>query len=397
MRDARTPTAALPLLAYGFRPFFLLSGASAALLVAAWVGMLFVGLPLPLGVNPVAWHAHEMLFGVVPAAIAGFLLTAVPNWTGATPLAGRGLLALLALWLAGRVAMGIGAWLPDVLVAVVDVAFLAALAAYLARVLLRHGNHRNLILPALLLVLALANLGSHLGFAGVWPSGTRITQVLALDLLAVLMLVVGGRITPAFTANWLRQRGLDASRVVTSPTLDRVALISAALVVAADLISAWPAAGALTAALAALANGYRLWLWRGWLTAREPLLWVLHLGIGWIVLALALKALTPLLALPAGVWMHALGAGAVGTLLLGVMTRVALGHTGRALRLPRGAVSIYLLVVLAGLARLGAALHPGEYRTLLVLTAIAWVSAFVLFLAWFVPVLARARPDGRPG
>lgn len=398
MRDAHAPTAApLALLAYGFRPFFLLSGASAALLVAAWVGMLFAGLPLPLGVSPVAWHAHEMLFGVVPAAIAGFLLTAVPNWTGATPLAGRGLLALLALWLAGRVAMSAGAWLPDALVALIDVAFLTVLAAYLARVLLRHGNHRNLILPAVLLALALANLGSHLGFAGLWPSGTHITQVLALDLLAVLMLVVGGRITPAFTANWLRQRGLDASRVVTSPALDRVALISAALVVAADLIVAWPAAGALAAALAALANGYRLWLWRGWLTAPEPLLWVLHLGIGWIVLALALKALTPLLALPTSVWMHALGAGAVGTLLLGVMTRVALGHTGRALRLPRGAVSIYLLVVLAGLARLGAALHPGEYRALLVLTAIAWVSAFVLFLAWFTPVLARARPDGRPG
>lgn len=324
-------------LAYGFRPFFLLTGASAALLVAAWIGVLFAGLPLPIGVSPVAWHAHEMLFGVVPAAIAGFLLTAMPNWTGAAPLTGRGLLALLVLWLAGRLAMAAGAWLPALLVAIVDLGFLAVLAAYLAQVLLRHGNRRNLVLVALLLALAFANLAGHLDYAGLWPSGARIGQVLALDLLAVLMLVIGGRITPAFTANWLRQQGRDPSCVVTSPTLDQVALISAALVVVADLLTAWPAVGALAAGVAALANGYRLWSWRGWIAAREPLLWVLHVGIAWVVLALALKALTLVLALPASAWMHAMGTGAAGTLLLGVMTRVALGHTGRALRLPRGA------------------------------------------------------------
>lgn len=385
------------LLAYGFRPFFLLAGASAALLVAAWIGVLFAALPLPLGANPTAWHAHEMLFGVVPAAIAGFVLTAVPNWTGAAPLAGRGLCALLALWLAGRVAMGGGAWLPAMLVALVDVAFLTVLAGYIARVLLRHGNHRNLVLVALLLALAAANLCNHLAFAGMWPQGARVGQVLALDLLAVLMLVIGGRITPAFTANWLRQHGRDASCVVTSPALDRVALLSAALVVVADLITAWPVAGALAAALAALANGWRLCRWRGWIAAREPLLWVLHLGIAWVVLALALKGLTPLLALPTSVWMHAMGTGAAGTLLLGVMTRVALGHTGRALRLPPGAICIYLLVTLAAMARMAASLHPDAYRALLMLSAFAWIGAFVLFLVYFTPVLARPRPDGRAG
>ena len=389
--------AAPVLLAYGFRPFFLLCGASAALLIAAWMGVMFAGLALPLGVSPPAWHAHEMLFGVVPAAIAGFLLTAVPNWTGAAPLAGRGLGALLVLWLAGRIAMATGAWLPALLVAIADLAFLTVLAGYIARVLLRHGNHRNLVLPAVLLTLAFANLGSHLSFAGIWPAGTQFGQVLALDLIAVLMLVIGGRITPAFTANWLRQHGRDASCVVTSPVLDRVALLSAALVVVADLFTAWPAAGALTAGVAALANGWRLCRWRGWIATREPLLWVLHLGIAWVVIALALKALTPLLTLPASVWMHALGAGAAGTLLLGVMTRVALGHTGRALQLPRGAICIYLLVILAAMARLAASLHPDAYRALLMLSAFAWIGAFVLFLLYFTPVLARPRPDGRAG
>ena len=391
--NASPPT----LLAYGFRPFFLLTGASAVLLVAAWIGVLVAGLALPLGVNPIAWHAHEMLFALVPAAIAGFLLTAVPNWTGSAPLAGRALLALIVLWLIGRIAMATGAWWPASAVAIADLAFLPVLAAYLACVLLRHGNHRNLVLVALLLALACANLASHLAHTGVWPAGAHIGAVLALDLLAVLMLVIGGRITPAFTANWLRQQGRDASSVVTSPGLDRIALLSAALLVVADLITAWPAAGALAAGVAALANGYRLYRWRGWLAAREPLVWILHLGIAWVVLALALKAMTPVFALPASVWMHALGVGAVGTLLLGVMTRVALGHTGRALRLPRGAIAIYLLIQVAALARLAASLHPGEYRMLLVLTAATWIGAFVLFLAYFTPILARPRPDGRAG
>lgn len=195
-RNAATPV----LLAYAFRPFFLLTGAYGALLIAAWVAFLYAGLPLPLGIAPPAWHAHEMLIGLMPAAIAGFLLTAMCNWTGAAPLRGGGLLALLLLWAAGRLAMWFSASLPLWLVTAVDLAFLPAVAAYVGRVLLRHGNRRNLILSGILAAFALANLAMHLHYLGVWPRGQYVGELIALNLLAVIMIIIGGRITPAFTA-----------------------------------------------------------------------------------------------------------------------------------------------------------------------------------------------------
>lgn len=395
--NIRRPGSTPVLLAYPFRPFFLLTGLYGALLILAWGAFLFAGLPLPLGVNPAQWHGHEMLLGMVPATIAGFLLTAMTNWTGAAPLKGRGLLALVLLWGAGRVVMWASGLLPLWLVATVDLAFLPALAAYAGRVLLAHGNKRNLVLVALLGLLAAANLLMHLSFAGIWPAAGRLGEVLALDLIAVIMIVIGGRITPAFTANWLRFQGRDPSLVRLSARADRWAMVTALLMVPADLVTAAPWLGALVALAAALANGWRLWLWRGWLAAREPLLWVLHLGLAWVALALALKAATPLLELSASAWIHAMGTGAAGTLILGVMTRVALGHTGRPLSLPRGALAIYLAVLAAGLARLLAALNLMDQRLALVVAAVGWVSAFTMFLLLYWPILSRPRADGRPG
>lgn len=385
------------LLAYPFRPFFLLTGIYAALLVLAWIAFLLAGLPLPLGVNAAQWHAHEMLFGVVPAAIAGFLLTAMCNWTGAPPLQGRGLLALLLLWLAGRVALWTSGLLPLWLVALIDLSFLPALGAYAARVLRRYGNTRNLVLVGLLSLLAVSNLLMHLGFIGVWVQAARLGEVLALDLIAVIMIVIGGRITPAFTANWLRMQGRDPGVVRRSEQLDRYALLSALLMVPADLVPGLPALGAAAALSAGLVNGWRLWRWRGWHAAAEPLLWILHLGLAWVVLGLLLKAATPWLGLNPSAWMHALGTGAIGTLVLGVMTRVAMGHTGRALRLPRGAIVIYLAILLAGLARLATALNLTDYRLALSVAALGWVVAFGLFAIMYWPILSRPRADGRPG
>ncbi len=389
----RTPV----LLAFPFRPFFLLTAFYGALLVGAWGAFLLAGLPLPLGVNPAQWHSHELLFGMVPAAIAGFLLTAICNWTGAPPLRGRALLALVLLWLAGRVAMWFSAMIPLLLVAVVDLAFLPVLAIYAARVLTRAGNRGNLPLAAMIGVLALGNLAMHLGFNGVAPSAGRIGEILAMDVIAVIMLVIGGRITPAFTANWLRMSGRDPAVVQRDQRLDAWVMASALLMVPADLVTGLPWLGGIVALAAASIAGWRLVRWRGWHARAEPLLWILHLGIAWVVIALLIKGVTPFLALPFTAWMHALGAGAMGTLILGVMTRVALGHTGRTLKLPTGGSWIYALVTIAAVMRLVAAFGFGDYRTLISLSAAAWAAAFILFLGLYWSILSRPRADGRPG
>lgn len=385
------------LLAFAFRPFFLLTALYAAGLVAAWVAFLFGGLPLPLGVNPIQWHAHELLFGMVSAAIAGFLLTAMCNWTGASPLKGGGLLALILLWTAGRAAMWLSGWLPLWLVAAIDLAFLPAMAAYVARVLLRHGNYRNLVLVALLSLLTGANLLMHLGFSRPWLGGGRLGEVLALDLIATLMVVIGGRITPAFTANWLRMQGKDPTQVRRSEALDRAAFWSMVAILPVDLAMPFPVLTSLMALFAALVNGWRLHAWRGWKASGEPLIWILHFAMAWIVVALLLKAMTPWLALSPSVWMHAMGAGAGGTLILGVMTRVAVGHTGRPMRLPRLAIWIYIAVITAGAVRVIAAFVPQLAYPALTVSAVAWVVAFLLFVLIYWPILSRPRADGRPG
>ena len=384
------------LLAYPFRPFFLLTGVYGAVLVLVWIGILFGHVRLPLAIAATQWHGHEMIFGLVPAAIAGFLLTALTAWTGALPLRGPGLLALVLLWLAGRVAMWLSGLLPLWLVALVDLAFLPAMAIYVTRVLLAFGNRRNTLLVVMLGLLTVANALMHASFLG-WLSIGRLDEVLALNLITVIVVVIAGRITPAFTGNWLRLNGGDPARVHQSATLDKLTVAATVAMVPADLVTGWPAVGGAVALLAAFANGLRLSGWGGIHALREPLLWVLHLGYAFLVVALFLKGLTPFVdGLMDTAWLHALGVGAIGILILGVMTRVSLGHTGRPLKLPRGAVLIYFAIVLSALGRLWAALG-GDYRGGLMVAAVAWAVAFALFTVLYWPVLSRPRVDGRPG
>ncbi|MDY6941703.1 MAG: NnrS family protein [Pseudomonadota bacterium] len=385
------------LLGYPFRPFFLLTALYALVLIIAWVLFLFAGLPLPLDSNPLQWHAHEMLFGVIPAAIAGFVLTAMCNWTGAQPLRGGPLLLLLASWLAGRVVMWGAGFLPGWLVAAVDLAFLSVVAGYVAHVLVRFGNRRNHVLVWLLVLLASANLLMHLGFLDLWPAASRLGEVLALDVIALFLVVIGGRITPAFTANWLRMQGRASDRVVHSESLDRVVFWVTMGMVPADFAIGTPELGAAVALAAAVVNGWRIYWWRGWQAASEPLLWILHVGMAWIVLALWLKGLTPWFELPPSVWMHTMGVGAIGTMILGVMTRVGLGHTGRILQLPRFAVWIYVAILMAAPLRLMAVLMPALATFGIVTSALAWTVAFGLFLVVYWPILSQPRADGRPG
>lgn len=386
------------ILAYGFRPFFLLTGIYGALVVLGWLAYLFGGWPLPLGWSPFKWHSHEMLYGFVPAAIAGFMLTAITNWTGARPLDGGRLLALVLLWGAGRVAFWTAGWLPMMLVAAIDLAFLPVLALYVARVILAYGNKRNLIMVAVLALLSLGNLLMHIGFITGKTAWLNAGELLGFNLILLLMAVIGGRIIPAFSANWLRLQGADPALVTRSALTDRLALGSLAVLLLLDL---FPVPVVLTAALALLTagvHGVRLVQWAGWRTAAEPLLWILHLAYFWVVLALLLRGLAPFVpGITDSLWQHTAGVGATGILILGVMTRVVMGHTGRPLKLVRFGSIIYLAIIAAALLRMAAALQWLDYRLGVTLSGVAWILAFSLFVVLYWPILTQARADGRPG
>lgn len=383
--------------AYGFRPFFLAVALGGVVLVPLWAGHFSFGVPLATDWPPVLWHGHELLFGFVAAAIAGFLLIAVPSWTGQRGFAGMPLVLLSAIWLLGRLAAGTSASWPFALVAVADLAFLPALAALLAWPLVRERN-RNTPLLLVLLALWLGNVAFHLGL---WRNDAdllRRSLLAGIDLVLLLITVIGGRITPSFTATALRQRGIEGA-VRASKGLTVLAVTLMVLVTATDV--AWPAsalAGWL-AAVAAAAQVARLAQWRGWRVRNEPVLWILHLAYLWMPVGLALKALSLLAAVPAAAsWLHALTVGAISTMILGVMTRVSLGHTGRPLRLHPLVTGAYLLLSAAALARIvGAWLPAFGYAPAIAVSAALWAAAFALFLWVYAPILVTPRADGKPG
>jgi len=381
--------------AAGFRPFFASCALYAVILMTGWVGVFTFGWHVA-GSQPVNWHAHEMIHGVVAAAIAGFLLTAVPKWTGTRPVDGAGLLALWLLWVAGR----IGFWVADTggpgmagrFVEAVDLLFLPALAVAVAWPILKTGNRRNLLIVLVLAALFASNL-----MQGFIPLAQR-ANILALDLVLLLMVVIGGRIGPAFTRNWLAREGLNAEAVQVHPWLDRLALSLVVLLAIASL-SGLPAKVVGTIALAgALANLARLLEWQGWRAWRDPLVWVLHLGYAWIVIALFLRGIAGhTFALPGNAWIHALGVGAMGTLVLGVMSRATLGHTGRELRLPTGGWAMFALVTVAAVARTGNAIGWFDHNVSLSVAGLAWIAAFAIFGLLFFSKLLQPRADGQPG
>ena len=376
--------------AYPFRIFFLSAAALAVLVVPAWLALLMHPAPAPLAFAPLHWHQHEMLFGFLHAAIAGFLLTAVCNWTGTERLHGAPLAALWLVWLLGRVAMAAGAGAPGWLAHGIDLAFLPLVMLDAGRRIWHARQQRQLILLAVLAALWAMELGFHLEPAGPYARGALLAAML-------LMLVIGGRITPAFSGNWLRSRGGDPARIEVKPWLERLTLGAVAAVLVTQLIRAPAGMAALAAALAAAASLVRLGFWRGWLVREEPLLWILHLALAWIPVALLLLAASELGYVPSTAWVHAAGAGAMGSLILGVMARVALGHTGRPLRLPPGMTTALALILAAGVARVLTTLQWLPWRAGLVLAAVLWVAAFALFLLRYAPILMGPRADGKPG
>lgn len=383
----RRGSAEWPILQQGFRPFFLGAGLWAVAAMALWLAHLCGLIELRGAFDPIAWHAHEMLFGYGGAVLAGFVLTAIPNWTGRLPVRGPALAALALLWLAGRVA--VLASIPSAAAAAVDLAFLAALAAVAGREIAVGRNWRNLPVAFALLLFGLANALTHveaLGLAETGAFGRRLGAAVLLTLIGL----IGGRIVPSFTTNWLKKRG--AARLPAGfDRVDRAAMAAIALALAAWAAAPDAAATAALAAFGAAAAAIRLARWRGLATMSEPLLWVLHLGYAWLAVGLALVAVGAVLDLPPGAGWHALFTGAIGTMTLGVMTRATLGHSGQALHADRFTTAAYLLVGLAAASRLAAALVPGDPVAWLAAAAALWISAFLLFIIRYAPSLVRRQ------
>jgi uncharacterized protein involved in response to NO len=381
-----------PFLSYGFRPFFLLAAIFAALAVPLWLAVFQGDIALAAPLPATLWHGHEMLFGYGAAVLAGFLLTASPSWSGQPPVTGTALALLALIWLGGRLEMAVGGSAPA-LAAAIDLAFLPALAIALVPAL-RAGPRRQLVFLPILALLLLANLAVQLDALGVLPGSGSTALTVALDLFALLIGLIGGRVVPAFTRNALAARG-DTHRVRDASPRDRLAIGSLLLLLIADLAGLTQAAGVLALA-AALLNGWRLAGWQGRRTVRQPILWVLHLGYLWLVLGLTWKGLVDLTGwLPPADGLHGLAIGAVGTMTLAVMSRATLGHSGRPLRAPGAVVGSYVLVTAAAVARLAAALAPAQAVLLLALSAACWSIAFAAFAISLGPALLGPRVDSR--
>lgn len=377
------------LFSYPFRIFFLSMTLLALLAIPAWVMQITGVIQLPLAMPGLLWHQHEMLFGFLSAAIAGFLLTAVCVWTQTNRLHGLALLLLWAVWLAGRVLLATGASLPEWLVQGVNLAFLPLVMLDAGRRIWHARQKRQLMILVVLGLLWVMQIGFVTQLDMSFSYG-------ALIMALALISIIGGRITPAFTTGWLRQRGLDASAVKTLPPLD-LATVFSLIALMAVLVSGWQMLSGLLAVLAGALMLVRLAGWKGWLVRKEPLLWVLHLSILWVPVALILLAGSLLAGWPSSAWTHAAGTGAVACLILGVIARVALGHTGRPLILPNGMVLAFCAIHLAALIRVLTAFgvipwHPGIGTSTLL-----WLVAFGLFLYRYTGILASPRPDGREG
>ena len=380
------------LFAVGFRPFFLLAGLLATLWVPLWLLILSGVIPQPEYLGGLAWHRHEMLFGYTLAVVTGFLLTAAGNWTARPMPSGRSLLFLVLLWLLARVGLLAARDSWAVAVALLDTLFPLAVAAALVPALWSTRSYRNLGFVPLLAAIAGANATVHLEALGVTAGGAAEATRFALNLIVLIIVVMGGRVIPFFTGNAIPQAGVR--RIVA---VDRAAVGLVALMVLADLLPLASEVQGTIALAAAAANGWRMAGWRSIATRRHPIVWVLHLAYLWIVAGLALKGIASWTAsLPASLAVHALTVGGIGGLTLGMMSRVALGHTGRPIVAPRRMVAAYHLVNCAALVRVVLPLlAPAAYMLILEVAGALWTAAFALFTWVYFPILTRPRPNER--
>ncbi|WP_374545973.1 NnrS family protein [Rhodoblastus sp.] len=390
MSDASRRLADGPaILSYGFRPFFLSGAVWAAVAVIVWLPQYFGEMSLPNAFQPMDWHAHEALFGYGGAVVAGFLLTAVPNWTGRLPLRGRPLLILFAVWFAGRMAMALSAGLGWAVVAVIDCAFLALLCAAIAREIAAGKNWRNARVLVVVVLLLAANVLFHVEahLTGDAIHGRR----LALAVLVMLIMLIGGRIVPSFTHTFLQRRG--AGRLPEKfGRFDGICMAVSATALVGWIVAPDSHAVGLALIAAGLLNFARLARWAGDRTVGDALVAILHLAFIFVPIGFVLGGLAAFLPdVPASAGLHAWAVGAVGGMTLAVMTRASLGHTGRALHAGWGTKALYAAVLVAAAARIGAALAPQWSFALLHAAAFAWLAAFLGFAALYGPALARPR------
>ncbi|MBI5164520.1 MAG: NnrS family protein [Magnetospirillum sp.] len=383
--------------AAGFRPFFLGGAIQAAVMVPLWLMVYGGGLDLALPMNPALWHAHEMVFGFAGAAIGGFLLTAVPNWTSTAHVSGRPLMLAFAAWLAARVAYLACGMLPALVVAGVQMLYLPILAVLVGRPLLKAGRARNFIFLPVLGLFWLADGAMQLDWALGVGDGMAAAYI-AIGLVLVLIAIVGGRVVPGFTLSWLMMEGRvgDIRPVAWIEKGGAVGSVALGLVLAAAAPGS--AAAGVVLLAAALIHGLRMAGWRGLSTLSNPVLWVLHLGYLWLVVGLALLGLASFLpGLPVSAAVHALTAGATGTMVMGIMSRAALGHSGRPLEVASAIVGAYLLLSLGAALRVAAPMAGGAALGLTHAGGALWALGWLVFAVIYFPILTRPRADGKPG
>jgi uncharacterized protein involved in response to NO len=378
------------LFSYGFRPFFLGAAVFAGVAVPAWILMLTgVGDSAALSA-PRDWHVHEMVFGFLPAVITGFLLTAIPNWTDRPPIRGRELMALFAVWLAGRLVMAIPAVTP-IMSAIVDGAFLVGVAGLVWREIAAGGDWSRAPMGILVSLYAAANIMFH----GLVLSGaeTDLPVRMALALVMVLLALIGGRVTPNFTSEFLIAQGKTMQPAPFS-RLDGASILLVAIAAVAWTVQPHAMATGWGLVAAGFANLGRLSRWYGWATWRDPLVLILHVGYGWLAISLLILGGAILgMGLPKEDAVHALTTGAVGVMTLAVMTRASLGHTGRPRHAGPITVFIYMLVTLGAILRIFGPTTDFPTTLMLWLAAVAWSGAYVLFAIIYGPFLLYPSLD----
>ncbi|KIL98778.1 NnrS protein involved in response to NO [Paramagnetospirillum magnetotacticum MS-1] len=383
--------------AAGFRPFFLFAAIQAAVMLPVWL-LAFAGiLPVPANWNPVVWHSHAMVFGLGGAAVGGFLLTAVPNWTNSHHVSGRPLMALFGLWLAGRAAVALAGILPPLLVAAIDLGYLPLLAYLLAKPLIQAGKWRNIVFLPILGVLWLAGMCAHIEALTGHVAGLK-GVTLGIFILLLMIAIVGGRIIPSFTQNWLRMQGrpVDVAPVGWIESGGAGGIVALAGL-AQVLLPSSPLAGG-TLLLAALVHAWRLSGWHGLKVVSSPILVILHVGYAWMVLGFALLGLSAFIAsLPPSAALHALTAGAIATMIMAVMSRAALGHAGHPLVVSKLTVWAYGLISAGALLRVVAPVIPDGMMVLTMMGGGVWTLAWLLYVVVYFPICTRPRADGRPG
>lgn len=384
------------LFSYGYRPFFLFASIWAVFSIIAWV-MTFIGHEtLAIAIDPFSWHAHSFLFGYLWAVIAGFLMTAVPNWTGRLPIVGWPLATLVALWLIGRIAMTFSYYLPNGVTIACDLLFPLAFTFAIGREIIMGKNWRNLKILILLVMLFCANcLFDGEAFSQVYAAdsyGARWALAIAVFLIAI----IGGRIIPSFTRNWMVKQSIT-NLPAPHDKIDLAIMIFTAISLVFWVI--WPDAifTAIIGGICGLANLYRLIRWHGWLTKKEPLVWVLHLGFLFIPLGFIALTLSTFDILHGGrapvqhLWM----AGGIGLMTIAVMTRASLGHAGRPLTVSWPVVLVYCSLFCSVVLRVIAGIADNDL-TMLNISGTLWILAFVGFVVLYWNILTKPRQPRTP-